>query len=131
MQATRRLIDVAAELAARMQHGENDFECRLLRKFGVWIDRNAAAVVADQHRAVLVQLNLDAAGMAGDRLVHGVIKHFGREVVQRMLVGASDIHAWAGVEPAPVPPEPQCLWRNSRSSPSGRDCRTDQAWQRL
>ncbi len=45
--------------------------------------------------AVGVQLELDAAGVPGDRLVHGVVEHFGGEVVQRALVGAADIHAGA------------------------------------
>ena len=31
--------------------------------------------------------------MAGDGLVHGVVEHFGEEVVQRALVGAADVHA--------------------------------------
>jgi hypothetical protein len=32
-------------------------------------------------------------GMTGDRLVHGVIKHLGEEMVHRLLIGAADIHA--------------------------------------
>ena len=43
--------------------------------------------------AVGVQLELDAAGVAGHRLVHGVVEHLGDQVVQRALVGAADIHA--------------------------------------
>ena len=31
--------------------------------------------------------------MAGDRLVHGVVEQFRREMVQRALVGAADEHA--------------------------------------
>jgi hypothetical protein len=33
--------------------------------------------------------------MAGDRLVHRVVEHFGGEMVQRALVGPADIHAGA------------------------------------
>ena len=33
--------------------------------------------------------------MAGHRLVHRVVEHFGGQVVQRRLVGAADIHAGA------------------------------------
>ncbi len=40
-----------------------------------------------------VELDLDAGGVAGDRLVHGVVEHLGEEMVQRLLVGAADIHA--------------------------------------
>ena len=57
------------------------------------IDRDAAAIVAHQDAAVGVELELDAAGMAGHRLVHGVVEHLGDEMMQRALVGAADIHA--------------------------------------
>ena len=40
-------------------------------------------------------LDLDAGGVAGDRLVHRVVDDLGEEVVQRVLVGAADIHARA------------------------------------
>ncbi len=66
-----------------------------LGNLGCGIDRNAAAVVADGDAAVGVQLELDAAGMPGHRLVHGVVEHLGDEVMQGALVGAADIHAGA------------------------------------
>ena len=59
------------------------------------VDRHAAAVVADREREVGVELDLDAVGVAGDRLVHGVVEDFGDEVVQRPFVGAADVHAGA------------------------------------
>ncbi len=43
--------------------------------------------------AVRVERDVDAAGVAGHRLVHGVVDHFGEEVMQARLVGAADIHA--------------------------------------
>ena len=36
--------------------------------------------------------------MAGDRLVHGIVEHFGDEVMQGALVGAADIHAGAAAD---------------------------------
>ena len=39
------------------------------------------------------KLDLDPVGVAGERLVHGVVDHLGEQVVQRLLVGAADIHA--------------------------------------
>ena len=39
------------------------------------------------------ELDLDEGRMAGQRLVHGVVDHLGEQVVQRLLVGAADIHA--------------------------------------
>ena len=41
------------------------------------------------------KLDLDAVGVARDRLVHGVVEHLGEEVMHRLLVGAADIHAGA------------------------------------
>ena len=66
-----------------------------LREFRVRIDRDAAAVVGHGQPAVRLELDLDEVGVAGDRLVHGVVDHLGEEVVQRLLVGAADIHAGA------------------------------------
>ena len=66
------------------------------------VDRDAAAVVAHGQDAVGLELELDAVGVAGDRLVHGVVQHLGDEMVQGALVGAADIHAGAaahGLEP--------------------------------
>ena len=59
------------------------------------VDRDAAAVVGDGQIAVVRELDLDAGGVAGDRLVHGVVEHLGEEVVHGLLVGAADIHAGA------------------------------------
>ena len=59
------------------------------------IDRDAAAVVGDGDKAVGLHLDLDPVGMAGQRLVHGIVDHLGEQVVQRLLVGAADIHAGA------------------------------------
>ena len=44
-------------------------------------------------KAVGRELDVDEGGMAGHRLVHGIVDHLGEEVVQRLLVGAADIHA--------------------------------------
>ena len=66
------------------------------------VDRHAAAVVADRQAVSGRELDLDAAGVAGDRLVHRIVDHLGGEVVERALVGAADVHAGAaadGLEP--------------------------------
>ena len=57
------------------------------------VDRDAAAVVAHRERAVGLQAHLDPAGVAGDRLVHGVVEQLRREMMQGALVGAADEHA--------------------------------------
>ena len=93
MQAARGLIDLGVELAAGMQRAHDDFERGLLRKFRMRIDRDAAAVVGDGQEAVGAEFHLDEGGVAGQRLVHGVVDHFGEQMVQRLFVGAADIHA--------------------------------------
>ena len=57
------------------------------------IDRNAAAVVGDGDETVGLHLDLDEGGMPLQRLVHGIVDHLGEQVMQRLLVGAADIHA--------------------------------------
>ena len=87
------LVGLVGKLAAGVQRGEHHFERGLVRKFRVRVDRNAAAVIGDGDIALVVEAHLDAVGVAGHRLVHGVVEHFGEEVVQGALVGAADIHA--------------------------------------
>ena len=57
------------------------------------IDRDAAAVVGDGQEAVGAQFHFDEGGVAGQRLVHGVVDDFGEQMMQRLFVGAADIHA--------------------------------------
>ena len=66
------------------------------------VDRDTAAVVGDGNEAVRLHLDFDPVGVAGERLVHRIVDHLGEQVVQRLLVGAADIHAGAaadGLEP--------------------------------
>ena len=62
------------------------------------IDRDAAAIVADDQAVARLERDLDAAGVAGDGLVHAVVDDLGGEVVERALVGAADIHAGAAAD---------------------------------
>src|SRR5438128_11721588 len=68
---------------------------RFVQEAGMRIDRDPTTVVAHRDPIASGELDLDAAGMAGDSLVHGVVEHFGGEMVQPALVGAADIHAGA------------------------------------
>ena len=102
MQAAGGLIDLAAELAAGMQRGQDDLEGRFVLELGMGVDGDAAAVVGDGDEAVGLELELDPAGMAGHRLVHGVVQDLGDEMMHGALVGAADIHAGAaanGLQP--------------------------------
>ena len=57
------------------------------------IDRNAAAIVGDGDKSVGGKLDVDEGRVAGHRLVHRIVDHLGEEMMQRLLVGAADIHA--------------------------------------
>ena len=57
------------------------------------VDRDAAAVVDDGQAVAGLQRDLDAAGVAGDGLVHRIVDDLGGEVVERARVGAADVHA--------------------------------------
>ena len=66
--------------------------------FGVRVDRDAAAVVEDGQAVAGLERDLDAAGVAGDRLVHRIVDDLGGEVVERAGVGAADVHAGAAAD---------------------------------
>ena len=95
MQAAGGLVGARVELAAGMQRGHDDFQRRLVLELGMRVDRNAAAIVGDGEIAVRRVADVDPGGVARHRLVHGIVEHFGEEVMQRLLVGAADIHAGA------------------------------------
>ena len=49
-------------------------------------------------RLPVLELDLDAAGVAGDRFVHGIVDDLGGEVVERAGVGPADVHAGAAAD---------------------------------
>jgi hypothetical protein len=93
VQAARGLVHIGVELAAGVERAHDDFEGGLLGKFRVRVDRNAAAIVGDGECAVAGKLHLDEGGVTRQSLVHGVVDHLGEQVMERLLVGAADIHA--------------------------------------
>ncbi len=93
MQSARGGIGLVRELGAGVQRGEDHLERRLVLELGVGIDRDAAPVVAHHDPVVGLQLELDAAGVAGHGLVHGVVQKLGDQVVHGRLVAAADIHS--------------------------------------
>ena len=95
MQAARGAVDLGIELPARVQRRHDHFERGLVLELRMRIDRDAAAVVGHGDKAIGFHLDLDEIGMAFERLVHGVVDHLGEQVMQRLLVGAADIHAGA------------------------------------
>ena len=93
VQAAGGLVDLGVEFAAGVQRAHDHFERRLVLEFRMPIDRDAAAIVGDGDKTADLHLDFDPVGVAGQRLVHGVVDHFGEQVMQRLLVGAADIHA--------------------------------------
>ena len=92
VQAARDLIArVAAELAARVDFGEDDLH-RGDALFGVDLGGDAAAVVFNGAGAVHVDGHLDVGAVARERLVDGVIDDLAHEMMQPPLVGGTDIH---------------------------------------
>ncbi len=59
------------------------------------VDRNAAAVVGHGQESVGAQFDFNEGGVSRQRLVHGVVDDFGEQMMQRLLVGAADVHAGA------------------------------------
>jgi hypothetical protein len=93
VQPARGLIHLGIELAARVQRAHDHFERGFVLELGVGIDRDAAAVVGDGDETVGFHLDVDPVGMSGERLVHRIVDHLGEQVMERLLVGAADIHA--------------------------------------
>jgi hypothetical protein len=93
VQPARELVVLVRKLSAGMQAGQDQFDARHAL-FGVDVDRHAAAVVTDLHRAVVVGDDVDVAGVAGQGLVDAVVDDLHREVVGSGRVG---VHA----RPAP------------------------------
>src|SRR6185437_6122097 len=89
--ATGNLVSAAAELAARVQHGEHHLDGGLVLA-GHDAARDAAAVVDDAHATIGQQRDLDGVAVAGQRLVHGVVDHLVDQVVQAALAGRPDVH---------------------------------------
>ena len=56
------------------------------------IHRDAAPVIGDAQIALFVEMHLDAAGMAGNGLVHAIVDDFGEQVMQCIGIRAADIH---------------------------------------
>src|SRR5437763_15662885 len=56
---------------------------------------DAAAIVAHGDPALGGELQFDAGGKPGHRLVHRLVERLGGEMVQSALVGAADIHPGA------------------------------------
>ena len=95
VEAARHLVGILVELSAGMQLGHDDFG-RGHALALVDVGGDAAAVVGDRAGAIGVERHRHAVGMAGERLVDGVVHHLIDHVVQaRAVIGVADVHAGA------------------------------------
>ena len=91
MQTAGRGVGDAAELAARVQLRHDQLDAGQAG-LGLDVDRDAAAVVADLHRAVGVQVDVDAGTVTAERLIDGVVDDLPQAVHEAAAVGGPDVH---------------------------------------
>ena len=95
VQTAGNLVGGVVEFAAGMQHGHDDLGGRA-SFLGVYIHRNATAVVEYRYRFVGVNGDDDPVAMAGQCLVNGVIHNLENHVVKpAAVIGVPDVHAGA------------------------------------
>ena len=94
VQTAGDLVAPAAELAACVQHGENDLKCALAGLL-LNINGDAAAVIGDGNDVARLYDYLDTVAVACKRLIDGVIDNFIHKVVQTRRRGRADVHARA------------------------------------
>ncbi|CAB4346767.1 unannotated protein [freshwater metagenome] len=95
METTRNLVTRSAEFAAGVEHGEHDLgrAHALHLGIGVFVDRNASAVVDDFASAVGQQRDFDTRGVARHCFIDGVVDNLVDQVVKTRGTGRTDIHA--------------------------------------
>ena len=93
VQAARHLVAFAAELAARVQDGQDDLDRRLAAL--VHVDGDASPIVDDGDAVVLFNRHVNMVTIAGQSLIDRVVDHLVDEMVQAALRRAADIHARA------------------------------------
>jgi hypothetical protein len=95
VETARCLVGAVLELAAGVQHREDDFERALVGR-GMSVDRNAPAIVLDRDRGpVGVERDPDVRRVAVHRLVDGVVEHFPDQMMESRRPDAADVHAGA------------------------------------
>ena len=94
VQTAGNLVAVAAELTARMQDGEDDFEGGNAH-LGMDADRDTAAVVRNTDDIIGFDGDFDVGTVPGERLVDGVIDDLVDQMMQTAFGGRTDVHAGA------------------------------------
>ena len=97
-----RLICFPAEFPPSADDGQDDLHRRLVL-FLVHIDRNAAAVVLNSDRTILVERDHDQRAVPGHGLVDTVVRYFKDAVMQPSFRDIPDIHRRSGADVLDVP----------------------------
>ncbi|MNH29385.1 hypothetical protein D3C79_896120 [compost metagenome] len=80
MQTARFFISAAAEFTACMQNSKDNLRCRYTGLMHA--GRNAASVVMDRYRAVLMQRYIDRCTIFGQMLINCVVDNLPNEMVK-------------------------------------------------
>src|SRR5207302_8003455 len=91
VQPTGDLVAATTELSTGVQLRHHDLEGRLALVLHD-VDGDAAAVVGDGGRAVLVERYFDPGAEARQRLINGVVDDLVDEVVETPVIGGPDVH---------------------------------------
>ncbi len=91
MQAAGYLVAVIVELAAGVEFGEDDFNCRHFFSL-VNADGNSASVVFNGDTVVRMDQHFNRVAMSGHGLIDAVIHHFANQVVQPGHIHIANIH---------------------------------------
>ena len=94
MQTARHGVSAAAELAAGVQHGEDDLD-RGLALGAVDVDGDTATVVDDAHGAVGKDRDIDRVAVSGERLIDRVVDDLVHQVVESARARRADVHTGA------------------------------------
>ena len=94
VQTARVFIGTLAELAARMEIREHEFECGDF-EFRMDVHRNAAAVVLNRAGSIDMNGDIDFRAEACQVFVDRVVEHLEHAMVQAAFICRPDIHAGA------------------------------------
>ena len=95
MQTARNLVAGSTEFAARVEHSEHDLgrAHALHLRIGMFVDRNASAVVDDFATPIGQQRDVNTRGVSGHCFINRVVDDLVDQMVQARWTGRTDIHA--------------------------------------
>ena len=94
MEAAGNFVRAFVELTAGVEDGEDDLEGAFVLFF-MHVYGDAAAVVDNGYRVVLVDGDLDVRGVTGEGFVDGVVHNLVHKVVQTAFGDVADVHCGA------------------------------------